>query len=586
MKKSSFYSFFQRKKIPALAVFLLGIFLLFAILFCFLPSSNKKFEHFTSELFKQETVSSTLNLHYTLENPEKFGIPNAPVTFGSFSTDSTAYRAALENYLSFLETVEPDRLSRENQITYDILNSYFHTALDGADFLLYEEPLGPVTGLQSQLPVLLSEYQFHSKEDVETYLKLLTKLPQYYQSLSDFEKTKSEQGLFMSPDTASAVIEECLSFVSMGEENYLFSTFEERINELEDLSQKEKENYIEQNSQCVKTCVFPSYDSLSKTLETLKNTGVNKQGVCGYPDGKSYYEYVLKRDTGTSRSVEELKFLTQKQMVDDLNSMKTALTDNNTDIQNTNTSSSYTSLANTEPLNILNDLKTKSTSSFPDGPSVDIEVKYVPKTMEEYLSPAFYMVPAIDSSSKNTIYINRGQTIEGLELYTTLAHEGYPGHLYQTTYFASTNPAPIRSLFSCGGYTEGWATYTEMISYYYAPISKQEATLMQKNKSLTLGLYALADIGIHYEGWDLGKTNAFFGSFGIANAATVQEIYDLIVSDPGNYLKYYIGYLEFLELKKDFISSRQDTFTNLDFHRQILDIGPAPFAILRKYMDL
>lgn len=585
MKRSSFYSFFQRKKIPVLAAFLLGFFLLFAVLFCFLPSSNKKFEHFTSKLFKQETVSSTLNLHYTLEDPKKFGIPNAPITFGEFSTDSTAYRAALENYLSFLDSIQSDKLSRKNRITYDILNSYFHTALDGANFLLYEEPLGPVTGLQAQLPVLLSEYQFRSQKDVETYLTLLTKLPEYFESLTAFEQSKSEKGLFMSPDTALAVIDECLSFVSMGEENYLFSTFEERIENLKGLSQKEKDSYIKRNTECVKNSVFPAYTSLSNTLESLKNTGVNTQGVCGYPDGKSYYEYVLKRDTGTSRSVEELKLLTQKQMTDDLNSMKTALTVSSTNSKISN-ASSYTSLTDTEPLHILDDLKSKTDSSFPKGPSVDVDVKYVPKTMEKYLSPAFYMIPAIDSNNENTIYINKGQTIEGLELYTTLAHEGYPGHLYQTTYFASTNPSPIRSIFSCGGYTEGWATYTEMISYYYAPISKQEATLMQKNKSFTLGLYALADIGIHYEGWDFNKTNAFFGSFGIADPTTVKEIYNLIVSDPGNYLKYYIGYLEFLEMKKDFISSKQETFTNLDFHKQILDIGPAPFDILRKYMRL
>lgn len=584
MKKTFIhFSGFHKKQIHKIAL-LLGFSLLLAIFLLLLPSSDKKFENFTSRLFTQEVASSTLNLHYTLEDPEKFDIHNQAVTFGGFSTDSTAYRATLENYLSSLETIQPDRLSRENQIIYDILNSYFHTAQQGADFLLYEEPLGPVTGLQAQLPVLLSEYPFHDEEDVKTYLTLLTKLPEYFQSLSDFEKAKSEQGLFMSRDTVSSVMEECRSFVAMGEENYLFSTFEERIQEVHGLSEEEKLAYIEQNSQAINTFIFPSYTSLCQSLETLQGTSVNEQGVCGYPDGKSYYEYVVKRDTGTSRSIEELKSLTQNQMLEDLNSMKTALTASAQ--KQVSTTTSYPSLLDTDPLHILDDLKSKYSDSFPQGPSVDVEIKYVPETMEEYLSPAFYMVPAIDSEKENTIYINRGQTIEGLELYTTLAHEGYPGHLYQTTYFASTNPAPIRSLFGCGGYTEGWATYTEMISYYYAPISKQEATLNQKNKSLTLGLYALADIGIHYEGWTLDDAVSFFGSFGITDRNIASEIYKLIVSDPGNYLKYYIGYLEFLELKKDFISFAKDDFSNLDFHKQILEIGPAPFDVLRKYMDL
>lgn len=75
------------------------------------------------------------------------------------------------------------------------------------------------------------------------------------------------------------------------------------------------------------------------------------------------------------------------------------------------------------------------------------------------------MVPAIDNTKENVIYINQGHIPDDLDFYTTLAHEGYPGHLYQTTYFASTNPAPLRSLLNFGGYTEGWATYSEMMSY-------------------------------------------------------------------------------------------------------------------------
>ena len=68
--------------------------------------------------------------------------------------------------------------------------------------------------------------------------------------------------------------------------------------------------------------------------------------------------------------------------------------------------------------------------------------------MEAHLSPAFYMIPALDDTEENVIYVNQAQMGNKLTLYTTLAHEGYPGHLYQTVYYASTKPDPLRSIFN------------------------------------------------------------------------------------------------------------------------------------------
>lgn len=194
------------------------------------------------------------------------------------------------------------------------------------------------------------------------------------------------------------------------------------------------------------------------------------------------------------------------------------------------------------------------------------------------------MIPAIDNAKENVIYLNPGHMPDDLSLFTTLAHEGYPGHLYQTVYFNAAQPDPIRSLLNFDGYTEGWATYSEMLSYYFAPIEKEQATLMQRNNSVLLGLYALADMGIHYDGWTLLDTVSFFRSYGITDTEAIEEIYDLILSDPANYLKYYIGYVEFLELKKEAIEKWGKDFSQERFHQAVLDVGPAPFELIREYI--
>lgn len=540
-------------------------------------NQNKAFESFTKEVFCQEVSSNTISLHYSLKNPEKYGIEESPISFGDFSSDSKAASASVENLQAALGRFSYDMLSVENQLTYDVLEYYLQTTEKNTEYLLYEEPLGLVSGIHTQLPVLLSEYQFYNMEDVNTYLELMKSTPQYFDSLIKFEKEKSAAGLFMADFAADTVIAQCTAFMEMGESNYLISTFVERIGQL-DLTMEEQSRYIKRNAQMLQSYVLPAYNQLISAIQELKGAGKNEEGLCHLPDGKAYYEQIAAEYTGSERSVHELEDLTRRQIISDLEAMEEVLQIAGGEAKETAV------MEEANPVTILNELERKTGSAFPAPPETVTQVKYVPEVMEKYLSPAFYMIPAIDNTSENVIYVNQSQMTNNLTLYTTLAHEGYPGHLYQTIYYAEKNPDPLRSIFHFGGYVEGWATYAEMCSYYLSSLSKEQATLLQRNSSIILGLYALADMGIHYEGWSRIDTIAFFKTYGIKDTKTIDRIYDLIIGSPGNYLKYYIGYVEFLELKKEWIQKKGENFSQKEFHDAVLSVGPAPFTLVEKYM--
>lgn len=554
--------------------------------------TNTAFRQFTLELFRQDVAANTIGLHYTLKDPSAYDIVQAPVTYGSFSTNTTGMMASLENSLSALSHYHYEDLTDENKLTYDILESYLQTAQKGAPYLLYEEPLGEITGIQAQLPVLLAEYPFHDIKDVDTYLSLLSCTPDYFNSLISFEKEKADSGLFIPDSTVDAVVDQCSSFVDMKDSNYLLTTFNERLSKIPGLSSTVKRNYQKKNQEMIANAVVPSYESLIDALLELRGSGKNKKGVCYFPNGKEYYSYVVERDTGSPRSVSEIKKLIHDQISSDLLSIQTLLS-KDPELASRPVSAEappdksdiflQNQIDRNQPEQILTLLEQKSSAAFPAPPDVTAQVKYVPNAMEPYLSPAFYMIPAIDDQSENVIYINQSRNVDTLKLFTTLAHEGYPGHLYQTTYFAEKNTEPLRSIFNFSGYVEGWATYAEMCSYYLSPLPKDQAALFQKNGSLTLGLYAAADIGIHYDGWSVPDTVRFFSDYGIKDTDAIQEIYNLILSDPGNYLKYYVGYLEFMELKKKAMKIDGDEFSQKNFHRAVLDVGPAPFDIVSKY---
>lgn len=536
---------------------------------------NRQFRQFTKQLFCQELSSNTISLHYTLKNPKEYDIRENEVTFGTFPTDNKNLLASVENLEEVLKTFDYNKLSVENSLTYDVLKCYLNMTERDADYILYDEPMGLVSGVQTQLPLILSEYPFYEQSDVDTYLQLMKTTPEYFASLLKFEQKKSKAGLFMSDKMAEQVIEQCKAFRDMGENNYLYSTFAERVQTVTSLSDKQKSDYIQKNARIMKAYVLPAYDNLICAIEKLKGSGKNEQGLCYLPKGKDYYEQVVEASTGSTRSVEEIRDMTRRQMTEDLEAMERVMKISEKEVN---------ASIPQNPTSILQDLQTKITTSFPKLPDTTYEVKYVPKAMQEHLSPAFYMIPAIDAYNENVIYVNEAQIGNTMALFTTLAHEGYPGHLYQTVYFANTNPDPIRTVLNFGGYVEGWATYAEMCSYYLAPLTKDQATLLQKNSSIVLGLYTLADIGIHYDGWSREDAVAFYKKYGIGDEDNVNRIYDLILGSPGNYLKYYVGYVEFLELKKDWVKEYGSQASQKEFHKAVLDIGPAPFKVVEKYI--
>ena len=537
-------------------------------------SSDRQFRTFTRSLFQTEVSANTISLHYTLRSPSDYGIADIPATYGNLSSDPIAAKASVRNVLSSLQEFDSDTLSSENALTFKILDTYLKNASTGTDYLLYQEPLGPVSGIHTQLPVLLSEYSFYDTQDVETYLALLKETPSYFDSVIRFEQKKAASGLFMPDYQADSVLDTCQSFIDMGKENYLVSTFNERIASLDLLPENKKDSFQKENMKLVTEEIYPAYQNLITAIKSLKGKGMNEQGLSHFPYGKKYYEYLVRQTTGCNESISRLRLMTRAQILEDLSAMQKILFPADAALTQASV------LEQTSPDSMLDDLRSKITDTFPEIPDVDFQVKYVPESMQDYLSPAFYMIPAIDNLTENVIYINNGQTASGLNLYTTLAHEGYPGHLYQTVYFSASEPDPIRSILDFGGYVEGWATYAEMMSYYLAPLPKTEASLLQKNSSVILGLYALADMGIHYDGWSVTDTVRFFSDYGINDPNAVQSVYKLIIGSPANYLKYYIGYLKFYELKKEMADAMGNQFSQKEFHRAVLDVGPAPFEIV------
>ncbi|MDD2957101.1 MAG: DUF885 domain-containing protein [Lachnospiraceae bacterium] len=575
---STMPAFFHRKAMIGLSSLLLAALICMLVIFSPAPlTQNDRFDQYTDQIFRSEVCGNTISLHYTLSNPSSYGIEEYPITLGSLDAATyTASSATLENYLNALQNFNREELSPENQLTFDILTEYLKTEKEGADFYLYDEPLSPALGIQAQLPVLLAEYTFRTRQDIEDYLALLTRIPDYFQSIIHYEKEKSKAGLFMNDSCVNAVLEQCSAFLQSGSENCLRQTFKEEIDAFTNLTADEKISFKKQNEEILEAYVLPAYQNLVQELAKLLGSGTNKGGLCSFPKGKAYYTYLVHSETGDASSIEDIEARIKKEIISVYQDIQQLM----------NSSTGSAALEDTSgqpPAEILSGLQQKIGADFPAAPQVSCEVKYVPEALQNYLSPAFYLIPPIDDYANNVIYINPASNYNALELYTTLAHEGYPGHLYQTTTFEATNPSPLRSILNFGGYTEGWATYVEMYSYSTWNQNPGLAQLYQKDRSFMLGLASLLDIGIHYHGYSRSEVAGFLGRFGILEENS-NALYDNILEAPANYLKYYVGYLNFLDLQTWMRQQLGDSFSLKEYHARVLNIGPCSFSVLKEYL--
>lgn len=543
-----------------------------------------RFKKEMEELFISEVSDTQVNLHFMLKDPSRYGITHARNLYPSMSQEVLDQNLQSQQELGgLLDSFDPALLTEDQRMTLRILQSYMDTEEKARGLQLYHQPLAVTIGVQAQLPILLAEYAFYTRQDIEDYLELLAGIDEYYQDIMDYEKRKADAGLMMSDRTIDHIIESCESFLLTPGENFMTETFDSRMEEVEGLTQEDKDAYRQRHAEALEQDFVPAYQLLIDGLTALKGTGTNDGGQCGYPEGKAYYEYLVYSSTGTSyRSVDDLLEDVEYTMEDALISTSLLLRQYPELIDEVDTYA----FCETEPEAIMEELKTATQKDYPPLPACSYTFKMVPKSLELSLSPAFYLVSPLDDYENNTIYINGNPRFAGSDLYTVIAHEGYPGHLYQNVYFHTQNQEDIRKLLSFAGFSEGWATYVEREAYLLDNGLRPEmGQLLADNYMVSLGLHACLDIYINYKGWTREQVREYLQRYYNQPDSAVESLYDAMVENPANYLSYYVGCMEIRNMRRTAEDQLKDRFDLKAFHKFILDIGDAPFDVIQAYFS-
>ena len=552
---------------------------------------QKKFDRFLNSCFREYAAENTVTLHFKLSNPSAYGI-KAPVspTYGDLSSDALKKNCSRsKELLQKLYTFPTSSLTKKQKLTWQIFQDYLNESIMNEKYILYSSPLG-TNGLQSEIPVTLSEYRLDNEKDIKDYLSLVNQVPELFTQILDFEQERRNAGLISPSFVISDTIDQIDQFLNASEENNpLIQSFEERLAEVESLSKDQKASYIANNRLLVTDKVLPAYKSLKTSLQAYTNDSKNtssKERLCEYKNGQDYYKFLLMSNVGTDFSPEDCITILESQLKNTVKDIS-SLTAKNKDLY-----TEYLSAAPalSAPKEIMNTLKNDSLVEFPEIKNISCQLKNVPDALSGTSACAFYLVPPIDSTKDNIIYINKSR-VNSNELFSTLAHEGYPGHLYQTNYFLTTNPSPLRTFLHCAGYDEGWGTYAQLYSYNFIEFknvdeqtTKQLRQLYRDNDLLSLSLSSLCDLYVNYKNYDENALANYLQTYGI-DKDSAQNLYRYVIENPTTYLSYSIGCYELDQLKQTMANSLGKAFKISDFHEAVLNVGSCNFSILRQEIE-
>ena len=533
------------------------------------------------------SISGYANVEMLFENPEAYGYEVDEVSWGDYISidDYDDEKAFFQEQLDRLLTIDYNTLKGDDRLCYDKLvydceeniYSYSYTA-----FEYYEMIFNFLVGPQSEILFLLDVYTFDTVKDAENYILLVKDVDRYFDLMCDYEETRASLGFASSDNSYEEAAVSFDNLIAQKDDCFLYDSFEERLDNINGLSSADRSRLISENEKAMKEVLFPEFEECASRMRALKGSGGTDAGLCQYRGGDAYYAKITRTMTNKDTSVSDsINILDSK--IDEVYTDFMSLATSGFDWYSEYMNHSYSKGSITDNLDFLNDAVK---ADYPDIPAHEYYLMDVPEVYEENFSPAAYIGYHLDNFNSNVVIVNNGSVDK--DFGTTVAHEAYPGHMFQSLYTRSHTDHPYMYLAESIGYAEGWATYTEYYSvkYFSDNGTKTKAmTLVQDESVIGLLVSTRADYGIHAENWSLEKCLEYFKGFGFeVEEEDFGKIYTLIVTDPGYYAKYGMGYL-WTQKTMDDMHAKYPNATDKDIHTAYLDSLTGTFDMINKNMD-
>lgn len=548
---------------------------------------QKKFDEFMKQEFVESMEQSYPNTHIILENPKDYGVDTSKtkVQIDKELNETTMKenKELNEKSAKAFKEFDRDTLSDEQKETYDIYSYMldYTTEMNDSKFDYMSMPLESMTGMHTQLPTLFSDWTLRNEQDVKDVITLMKSVRPYMDSILAYTKKQEEKGTLMLD--IKSVKEYCEKVVKEDVNSSVLTGLNESIDNLK-LGDDKTKQYKAELKKAFQEYFLPAYSDIIKTMKELDSSKNNTLGLSHMKNGKEYYELLFKQATGTDKSIEDIKKELNSMSRSSLLAVQSVISKNKNLYDEYVNGKIKTKYKDFESM--LKDFDKDIKDDFPSVGTLNYRIKPIGEDLASGGVAAYFNIPALDGTTPKQIRVNMLEdalNVQSLETFSTVAHEGIPGHMYQIAYAYKNVKDPWRnSMASFLGYTEGYATYTELYALKYLDGVSADAVKLQQNMVVYQDcLIALADIGIHYEGWTKEDLSNFLEENGLG-VSDVSDFYNQLQANPTAFLSYYVGYVQIANLKKDAQEELKDKFNDRDFHEAILKSGAAPFHVVEE----
>ncbi len=554
---------------------------------------QKKFDEFIQQEFLKTMESDYVATHIYTQNPETFGIDlnQIEVSLGTRPNGNGGIAPAEDNNNSYniFQQFHRNALTDEQKDIYDIYEyqASLSQKLNNEKFDYYSSYFESMSGIQFQLPTLFADWQVRNEKDVQDLITLLKDTTPYVESVLQYTKKQEENGLLMLD--LESIIEYCDSILQPGENSAILASMNTSIEQLS-LDAGKTEEYKSQLKEAFSSSFLPAFENIRSTMETFQKNGRNNtEGLAKFKYGKEYYELLLQQSVGSNKSVEDIRDMMEKAFSKHLYNCAKIVVSNPESVKplisNTLPKTEYLSY-----IDILDDMKHVISEKFPPVNNLNYQIE----NMNEELASnsgvtAYFNIPTLDGDSIKQLRVNPiSNDVSSISTFSTVAHEGFPGHMYQYAYmYENVESNYIKALSNINAYTEGYAVYAQYEALSY--LDGVDQTLLEAYKENELATYCmiiLADIGIHYDGWSVEEFKEFMEAKGFSlDDESIKTQYAQLQANPAAFEPYYVGYHEIISMKEDAQQALGSRFNEKEFHTALLESGTAPFQVVQHHID-
>ncbi len=572
--------------------------------------------------FSMNQLANRQAIAFVIKNPEIFtSLGLIDGTFldthsGKLSEVTIAKRnedyAQANRYLEEVQHWDKNKLSFQDQITYDILIDQFGSS---GKFKPFEwltvsgpYPFNQMTGLQTQLPSFLqSSHTIRNAKTAKTYVERLEALARVMDQGVAEVRRQARLGATPPVEVIDRTQETIADFLKPAPEAHsLVTEFAKKLDALEHLDAKKKKALLDRARAAVKDQVYPAYDRIAAVLSQIRPQASKNlaAGVARLPNGAAYYDLMLQQQTTTdltadqvhqyglsevARLTAEMDIILKSQgfTAGTVGTRMIQLGEDSRYLYEDSDKGREKILADYTA--ILADVQKKMPQYFGIIPKQELEVVRVPVFAEAGSAGAYFEPAALDGSRPGRFFANLRNVKETptWSMKTLAYHEGIPGHFHQISVAQKLSGLPIiRQQTLYGAYAEGWALYAESLAkdmgmYENDPLGD----LGRLQAEIFRAARLVVDTGLHAKGWTHRQAIGYMvAATGMSETDVTREIERYMVM-PGQACAYKLGMKALLEQRDRAKSVLGEKFEIKGFNDAILNSSSVPLTILPRIVD-